>query len=66
MKLCFQNLIRWLFLKESEVSAVKYVHFEEYRSLLANKDSQIVPYDINGPYAQFFEILSKRYAVKCI
>ncbi|KAL1556923.1 Nudix hydrolase 3, variant 2 [Salvia divinorum] len=48
-------------LQESEVSAVKYVHFKEYRSLLAKKDPQYVPYDVNGQYCQLFEILSKRY-----
>ncbi|XP_047981304.1 nudix hydrolase 3 [Salvia hispanica] len=48
-------------LQESEVSAVKYLHYEEYKSLLAKKDPQYVPYDVNGQYCQFFEILSKRY-----
>ncbi|KAG6405942.1 hypothetical protein SASPL_133536 [Salvia splendens] len=48
-------------LEESEVSAVKYVHHEEYRSLLAKKDPQYVPYDVSGQYCQLFEILSKRY-----
>ncbi|KAI3453908.1 hypothetical protein Pfo_010571 [Paulownia fortunei] len=48
-------------LKESEVSAVKYISLEEYRSLLAKEDPQYVPYDVNGQYGQLFEILSKRY-----
>ncbi|KAK6129885.1 hypothetical protein DH2020_036356 [Rehmannia glutinosa] len=48
-------------LQESEVSAVKYVYLEEYRSLLAKEDPQYVPYDVNGQYGQLFEILSKRY-----
>ncbi|PIN12548.1 Isopentenyl-diphosphate Delta-isomerase [Handroanthus impetiginosus] len=48
-------------LQESEVSAVKYISVEEYRSLLAKHDPQCVPYDVNGQYGQLFEILSKRY-----
>ncbi|KAH6792225.1 nudix hydrolase-like protein 3 [Perilla frutescens var. hirtella] len=47
-------------LQESEVSAVKYLHYEEYRSFLAKGDPQYVPYDVNGQYGQLFEILSKR------
>ncbi|KAL7111942.1 hypothetical protein ACP275_05G121000 [Erythranthe tilingii] len=48
-------------LQESEVSDVKYIPLEEYRSLLAKKDSKYVPYDVNGQYGQLFDILSKRY-----
>ncbi|KAG8382041.1 hypothetical protein BUALT_Bualt05G0035300 [Buddleja alternifolia] len=48
-------------LQESEVSAVKYISLEEYRSLLAKEDPQYVPYDVNGQYGQLFDILSKRY-----
>ncbi|GER28188.1 nudix hydrolase homolog 3 [Striga asiatica] len=48
-------------LQESEVSAVKYVSLEEYKSLLAKEDPQYVPYDVDGQYGQLFEILSKRY-----
>ncbi|KAL8499554.1 hypothetical protein ACS0TY_022486 [Phlomoides rotata] len=48
-------------LQESEVSAVKYMHYEEYRSLLAKEDPSYVPYDVNGKYGQLFEILSSRY-----
>ncbi|EYU29120.1 hypothetical protein ABFS82_05G118600 [Erythranthe guttata] len=48
-------------LQESEVSDVKYIPLEEYRSLLAKKDSKYVPYYVNGQYGQLFDILSKRY-----
>ncbi|KAL1832256.1 hypothetical protein ACET3Z_001907 [Daucus carota] len=48
-------------LQESEVSAVKYISFEEYRSMLANKDPQYVPYDIDGQYGQLFNIILRRY-----
>lgn len=54
------------YLKESEVSDVKYIPLEEYRSLLAKEDLKYVPYDVNGQYGQLFEILSKRYGVKCL
>ncbi|KAM7459718.1 hypothetical protein LguiA_036712 [Lonicera macranthoides] len=48
-------------LQASEVSAVKYISFEEYRSLLANEDPEYVPYDVNGQYGQLFDIIAKRY-----
>ncbi|KAL3619118.1 Nudix hydrolase 3 [Castilleja foliolosa] len=48
-------------LQESEVSTVKYISLEEYRSLLAKEDPQYVHYDVNGTYGQLFDILSKRY-----
>ncbi|KAL6547679.1 Nudix hydrolase 3 [Orobanche hederae] len=48
-------------LQESEVSAVKYISLEEYRSKLAEEDPEYVPYDVSGQYGQLFEILSKRY-----
>ncbi|KAL6536333.1 Nudix hydrolase 3 [Orobanche gracilis] len=48
-------------LQESEVSAVKYISLEEYRSLLAKEDPEYVPYDVSGQYSQLFEILFKRY-----
>ncbi|CAI0420990.1 unnamed protein product [Linum tenue] len=46
---------------ESEVSAVKYMSYEEYRSLLAKEDPDYVPYDVNGPYDQLFQIIRQRY-----
>ncbi|CAA2977942.1 nudix hydrolase 3 [Olea europaea subsp. europaea] len=51
-------------LQESEVSAVKYISLEVYRSLLAKEDPQYVPYDVNDQYGQLFEIISKRYKQK--
>ncbi|KAL8547773.1 hypothetical protein ACS0TY_007202 [Phlomoides rotata] len=48
-------------LHEFEVSAVKYMHYEGYRSLLAKEDPSYVPYDVNVKYVQLFEILSSRY-----
>ncbi|KAI4355865.1 hypothetical protein L6164_004596 [Bauhinia variegata] len=48
-------------LQETEVSAVKYISYEEYKSVLANGDSNYVPYDVSGQYGQFFDIIEKRY-----
>ncbi|KAK2651745.1 hypothetical protein Ddye_011601 [Dipteronia dyeriana] len=48
-------------LQETEVSAVKYIGYEEYRSLLGKEDPGYVPYDINGQYGQLFDIITKRY-----
>lgn len=48
-------------LQESEVSAVKYISTEEYKSMLAKEDPQYVHYDVDGRYGQLFKILSKRY-----
>ncbi|PON52763.1 Dihydroneopterin triphosphate diphosphatase [Parasponia andersonii] len=48
-------------LQESEVSAVKYISYKEYRSLLAKEDSGYVPYDVNGQYGQLFDIIERRY-----
>ncbi|GKE38297.1 NUDIX hydrolase 3, partial [Tanacetum coccineum] len=48
-------------LQESEVSAVKYISAEEYKHLLANGDPQYAPYDVDGPYGQLFDIITKRY-----
>ncbi|XP_061344415.1 nudix hydrolase 3 isoform X4 [Gastrolobium bilobum] len=48
-------------LQETEVSAVKYISYKEYRSLLAKQDSDYVPYDVNGQYGQLFDIIEKRY-----
>ncbi|XP_047316916.1 nudix hydrolase 3 [Impatiens glandulifera] len=51
-------------LQESEVSHVKYIHFEEYKSFLEKEDANYVPYDVHGPYRQLFEIIAKRYTEK--
>ncbi|KAM7254240.1 hypothetical protein ACFE04_031922 [Oxalis oulophora] len=48
-------------LQESEVSAVKYISYEEYRNLLAKEDPEYVPYDVEDKYGQLFDIISKRY-----
>jgi len=47
--------------QESEVSAVKYISYEEYKRLLAKEDSDYVPYDVNGQYSQLFDVIEKRY-----
>ncbi|KAF4394724.1 hypothetical protein F8388_015630 [Cannabis sativa] len=48
-------------LQESEVSAVKYISYKEYKSLLAKEDPAYVPYDVNGQYGQLFDIIEQRY-----
>ncbi|XP_022147163.1 nudix hydrolase 3 isoform X2 [Momordica charantia] len=50
-------------LQESEVSAVKYIHYLEYKRLLANRDPAYAPYDVNGQYGQLFDIIAQRYKV---
>ncbi|OWM87005.1 hypothetical protein CDL15_Pgr016042 [Punica granatum] len=48
-------------LQESEVSAVKYLHYNQYRSLLAKEDPDYAPYDVDGQYGQLFDIIEQRY-----
>uniref|UniRef100_A0ACD5YUL8 Uncharacterized protein n=1 Tax=Avena sativa TaxID=4498 RepID=A0ACD5YUL8_AVESA len=48
-------------LQESEVSAVKYMHCNEYKNCLAAENGEYVPYDLNGQYGQLFSIIEKRY-----
>ncbi|CAN6450793.1 unnamed protein product [Victoria cruziana] len=48
-------------LQESEVSAVKYIHWEKYRTILEKEDPEYVPYDVTGTYGQLFSIIEKRY-----
>ncbi|XP_050218196.1 nudix hydrolase 3-like isoform X2 [Mercurialis annua] len=48
-------------LQETEVSAVKYIPFEEYRSLLTKQHPDYVLYDVNGQYGQLFDIIQQRY-----
>ncbi|KAJ7004871.1 hypothetical protein NC653_009645 [Populus alba x Populus x berolinensis] len=48
-------------LQETEVSAVKYISYEEYRSFLVKEDPDYVPYDVDEQYGQLFEIIRKRY-----
>ncbi|CAF2065795.1 unnamed protein product [Brassica napus] len=49
-------------LQKEEVSAVKYIPYEEYRNLLAKKDPGYVPYDLNG-YGKLFHIIRQRCQV---
>ncbi|XP_068653162.1 nudix hydrolase 3 [Aristolochia californica] len=50
-------------LQESEVSAVQYIAWEEYKDLLAKEDPEYVPYDVLGQYGQLFKIIEKRYKI---
>ncbi|XP_010532066.1 PREDICTED: nudix hydrolase 3-like isoform X2 [Tarenaya hassleriana] len=50
-------------LQDEEVSAIKYISYEEYRSLLAKEDPSYVPHDVNGDYGQIFGIIKRRYQV---
>lgn len=46
------------------MSAVKYIHYLEYKNLLANEDPEYVPYDVNAQqYGQLFDIIARRYVV---
>ncbi|KAI9084554.1 hypothetical protein K1719_033542 [Acacia pycnantha] len=48
--------------QETEVSTVKYICYQEYKSQLAEKDSDYcVPYDVQGQYGQLLDILEMRY-----
>jgi hypothetical protein len=47
-------------LQESEVSAVKYMHCDEYKNYLATENGEYVPYDLKGQYGQLFSIIEKR------
>ncbi|KAL3721181.1 hypothetical protein ACJRO7_005924 [Eucalyptus globulus] len=53
-------------LQESEVSAVKYLSYDEYRSFLAKEDPEYTPFDVNGQYGQLFDIITQRYNQKAI
>jgi len=48
-------------LQESEVSAVRYMRCDEYKSCLAKESGEYVPYDVNGQYGQLFNIIEERY-----
>ncbi|KAG7652301.1 NUDIX hydrolase domain [Arabidopsis thaliana x Arabidopsis arenosa] len=50
-------------LQKEEVSAVKYVPYEEYRNFLAKEDPAYVPYDVNGEYGKLFDIIRHRCQV---
>jgi ArsR family metal-binding transcriptional regulator len=47
-------------LQESEVSAVKYMRFDEYKNCLAKESRDYVPYDVNGQYGQLLNIIEER------
>ncbi|XP_028789735.1 nudix hydrolase 3-like [Neltuma alba] len=48
-------------LQKTEVSGVKYMCFEQYKKLLTKKDSDYVPYDVEGQYGQLFNTFETRY-----
>jgi hypothetical protein len=48
------------FIQESEVSAVRYIPIDEYKSSLARGDEQYVPYEVDGEYGQLFTIIEER------
>ncbi|KAL1205596.1 Nudix hydrolase 3 [Cardamine amara subsp. amara] len=50
-------------LQKEEVSAVKYIPYEEYRNFLAKEDPAYVPYDVNGEYGKLFDIIRQRCQV---
>nr|XP_018453399.1 PREDICTED: nudix hydrolase 3-like [Raphanus sativus] len=50
-------------LQKEEVSAVKYIPYEEYRDLLSKEDPAYVPYDLNGDYGKLFDIIRQRCQV---
>ncbi|AEE36287.1 Nudix hydrolase 3 [Arabidopsis thaliana] len=50
-------------LQKEEVSAVKYVPYEEYRNFLSKEDPAYVPYDVNGEYGKLFDIIRQRCQV---
>lgn len=61
MLLFYLNLTRInILFQESEVSAVRYVPIDEYKSALARGDEQYVPYEVDGDYGQFFTIIEER------
>ncbi|CAD6241980.1 unnamed protein product [Miscanthus lutarioriparius] len=48
-------------LQESEVSAVRYMRCDEYKSCLEKESREYVPYDVNGQYGKLFSIIEERY-----
>lgn len=43
------------------MSAVKYLHYDQYRNFLAKEDPDYVPYDVDGQYGRLFNIIEQRY-----
>ncbi|CAA7039372.1 unnamed protein product [Microthlaspi erraticum] len=50
-------------LQVEEVSAVKYIPYEDYRKFLAKEDPAYVPYDVKGEYGKLFDIIRQRCQV---
>ena len=55
------NIYVFLFCQETQVSAIKYLSYNEYKGFLAKQDN--VPYDVSGRYGQLFDIIEKRYVI---
>eukprot|EP00850_Spirogloea_muscicola_P014423 SM000103S09515 [mRNA] locus=s103:477116:482791:+ [translate_table: standard] len=47
-------------LQESEVSAVKYMKWQEYKEALQRDDPHYVPYEVEGDYGRLFHIIKER------
>uniref|UniRef100_A0A7N0VMC7 Nudix hydrolase domain-containing protein n=1 Tax=Kalanchoe fedtschenkoi TaxID=63787 RepID=A0A7N0VMC7_KALFE len=52
-------------LQESEVSAVKYMSYLEYKSVLADENPEYVPYS-DDEYGQLFDIIGQRDTLKLL
>lgn len=50
-------------LQESEVSAVKYMKWQDYEEVLRKEDPAYVPADVDGGYSKLFSALRSRYTV---
>ncbi|KAL9690340.1 hypothetical protein QQ045_010738 [Rhodiola kirilowii] len=50
-------------LQESEVSAVRYMPYLEYKRVIADEDAEYVPYN-DSEYGQLFDIIDQRYKDK--
>lgn len=50
-------------LQESEVSAVEYIPWQEYKTKLAEEHSDYVSYDISGEYGKLFSMIERRYTL---
>nr|XP_024376311.1 nudix hydrolase 3-like [Physcomitrium patens]PNR53362.1 hypothetical protein PHYPA_007037 [Physcomitrium patens] len=50
-------------LQETEVSAVKYMKWQDYEDAVRKEDSSYVPCDVDGGYSALFSALRRRYEV---
>lgn len=50
-------------LQVSEVSAVRYIPWQEYKTKLAEEHSDYVSYDISGEYGKLFSMIERRYTL---